>query len=139
MAPPRLAIIEDDPRYRATLEQLFAQAGTFHVAGSFASPPAALAELERSIHERNAAPWDIVVMDLEMPRMNGIEATRQVKAVAPSIKVVVLTVFEDPAAILEAVCAGADGYMLKKARARELLDGLRTVMDGGSPLTSGVA
>src|SRR5262245_15531804 len=137
-APLRIAVIEDDRRYRASLEQLFAHTPGFHLAGSFVSPPAAITAAESDVeHDRGS--WDIVLMDLEMPQMNGIEATRRLKALRPSLKVVVLTVFEDPAAILEAVSAGADGYLLKKARARELLDGVRAVADGGAPLTPDVA
>jgi len=137
--PLRIAVIEDDARYRSSLEQLFAHAVGFRLAGSFASPPAALNDAEHALREEAALPWDIVLMDLDMPRMNGIEATRRLKTLAPGLKVVVLTVFEEPASILQAVCAGADGYMLKKARARELVEGLRAVAEGGSPLTSNVA
>jgi DNA-binding NarL/FixJ family response regulator len=134
----RIAIVEDDRRYRASLEQLFGQAAGFRLVGSFPSPPGALAAAERD-RELMQIPWDIVMMDLEMPQMGGIEATRRLKALCPQLKVVVLTVFEDPAAILEAVSAGADGYLLKKARARELLDGVRAVAEGGAPLTAEVA
>lgn len=137
--PLRIAVIEDDARYRSSLEQLFAHAEGFRLAGSFASPPAALTDVEHALRDEAALPWDIVVMDLDMPRMNGIEATRRLKTLAPGLKVVVLTVFEEPASILQAVCAGADGYMLKKTRARELVEGLRSVAEGGSPLTSNVA
>jgi DNA-binding NarL/FixJ family response regulator len=134
----RVAIVEDDRRYRSSLEQLFTHSAGFVLAGSFASPPAALAAADRALAD-GAAPWDIVVMDLEMPHMNGIEATRQLKTLAPGLKVVVLTVFEEVGAIVEAVSAGADGYLLKKARARELVDGIRAVAEGGSPLTPDVA
>lgn len=133
-----IAIIEDDRRYRASLEQLFAHTTGFRLAGSFGSPPGAIAAAERD-SANEGQPWDIVVVDLEMPQMNGIEATRRLKALRPNLKVVMLTVFEDPTAILEAVAAGADGYLLKKARARELLDGVRAVAEGGSPLTPEVA
>jgi DNA-binding NarL/FixJ family response regulator len=134
----RVAVIEDDRRYRDSLEQLFGQTPGFRLAGSFASPPAAIAAAERE--RQSVAPaWDIVLMDLEMPHMGGIEATRRLKALCPALKIVVLTVFEDPAAILEVVSAGADGYLLKKARARELIDGVRSVADGGAPLTADVA
>jgi DNA-binding NarL/FixJ family response regulator len=134
----RVAIIEDDRRYRSSLEQLFTHSAGFVLAGSFASPPGALAAAERALAD-GAVPWDIVVMDLEMPHMNGIEATRRLKTLAPDIKVVVLTVFEEAAAIVEAVSAGADGYLLKKARARELVEGIRAVAEGGSPLTPDIA
>ncbi len=135
----RLAVVEDDPHYRTSLEQLFSQADGFALAGSFAAPPPVLAEAERAMRERDTLPWDVVVMDLEMPRMNGIEATRRLKALAPGLKVVVVTVFEDPDAIVEAICAGADGYLLKKARAKELLEAVRAVAEGGAPLSSTVA
>jgi DNA-binding NarL/FixJ family response regulator len=71
--------------------------------------------------------------------MSGIEATRRLKAAAPEVAVVVLTVFEEPATILQAICAGADGYLLKRTPADELLSQLRAVVAGGSPLTSEVA
>ncbi len=135
----RLAIVEDDPHYRTSLEQLFTQAEGFALAGSFAAPPPVLAEVERVMRAGDALPWDVVLMDLEMPRMNGIEATRRLKALAPGLKVVVVTVFEDPDAIVEAICAGADGYLLKKARAKELLEAVRAVAEGGAPLSSTVA
>jgi DNA-binding NarL/FixJ family response regulator len=137
--PLRIVVIEDDGRYRSSLEQLFTQSEGFALAGSFAAPPAALNEVDQAIGDGTAPPWDIVVLDLDMPRMNGIEATRRLIAHLPDVKVVVLTVFEEPASILEAVAAGADGYLLKKARARELLDGLRSVAEGGAPLTADVA
>ena len=95
--------------------------------------------MEQRRDDDGRPPWDIVVMDLEMPQMNGIEATRRLKMLSPDLKVVVLTVFEDPAAIVEAVSVGADGYLLKKTRARELVEGIRSVAEGGSPLTPDVA
>jgi DNA-binding NarL/FixJ family response regulator len=134
----RIAIVEDDPRYRASLEELFAQTPGFQLAGSFACPPPSIAAAQHNVPE-GGRPWDIVLLDLEMPQMDGIEATRRLKRLHPDLKVVVLTVFEDPAAILQAVSAGADGYLLKKARARELIEGLRAVADGGAPLTAEVA
>lgn len=135
----RVAVVEDNSQYRTSLEQLFAQADGFKLTGSFAAPPPVLEEAERALRDRDALPWDVVLMDLEMPRMNGIEATGRLKRLAPELKVVVLTVFEDPDAIVEAICAGADGYLLKSARARELLEAVRAVAEGGAPLGSTVA
>jgi DNA-binding NarL/FixJ family response regulator len=135
----RLVIVEDDPHYRGSLEELFTHSDGFTLSGSFAAPPPVLAEAELAMQKSDAPPWDVVLMDLEMPRMNGIEATRRLKTLAPGLKVVVLTVFEDPDVIMEAICAGADGYLLKKARARELLDAVRSVAEGGAPLTATVA
>jgi DNA-binding NarL/FixJ family response regulator len=78
-------------------------------------------------------------MDLQLPGMNGAEATRRMKRLHPGLPIVVLTVFEEPATILDAICAGADGYLLKRMRAPEMLDQLRAVVRGGAPLTSRVA
>jgi len=137
--PLRIVIVEDDARYRSSLEQLFARAAGFVLAASYPAAVAAVREAEESIVRGATPSWDLVVMDLEMPHMNGIEATRRLKAALPHLKVVVLTVFEQPATILEAICAGADGYLLKKSRAGELLEGLRSVAEGGAPLTPNVA
>ena len=134
-----MAIVEDDATYRTSLEQLFSYSRNFQLVDSYASPPAAIGKAKQWMSDAGTVPWDVIVMDLEMPEMNGEEATRRLKAIAPELKVVVLTVFEEPTAILEAVCAGADGYLLKKARARELIDGIQAVAEGGSPLTSNVA
>ena len=135
----RIVIVEDDARYRSSLEQLFTHAAGFALAASYPVAVAAVREAEECLARGAPPSWDLVVMDLEMPHMNGIEATRRLKAALPRLKVVVLTVFEQPATILEAICAGADGYMLKKSRAGELLEGLRSVAEGGAPLTPNVA
>jgi DNA-binding NarL/FixJ family response regulator len=131
----RVAVIEDDPRYRATLETFFGHAPGFALAASFGAAEPALAVASRE----GEAGWDLAVMDLELPGIDGIEATRRLKASLPGLPVVVLTSFEDPEVILKAILAGADGYVLKKSGARELAEQLRAVADGGSPLTAGVA
>jgi DNA-binding NarL/FixJ family response regulator len=78
-------------------------------------------------------------MDLQLPEMSGIEATRRLKEIVPGLAVVALTVFEEPATILEAICAGVDGYLLKTTPVAELMAQLKVVATGGSPLTPGVA
>jgi DNA-binding NarL/FixJ family response regulator len=123
-------VIEDDAGYRQTLEDLLRHSDGLGLAGSFASAEAALAAETRC---------DIVLTDLELPGITGIEAARRFKERDARLKVVVLTVFEEPATILEAICAGADGYLLKKSRAKEIVDGLKSVAEGGSPLTPNVA
>jgi DNA-binding NarL/FixJ family response regulator len=134
-----VAVVEDDPRYRRSLEVLLEGTDGFTLGASFGAAAPALEALDRLADGTGGARWDLVLMDLDLPRMKGIEATRHVKARAPDLPVVVLTVFEEPATILEAICAGADGYLLKKMPASELLSQLRSIAAGGAPLTGRVA
>lgn len=135
----RAVTVEDDRRYRASLEQLLDDTSDFRLADSFATAEAALKEARRMQGGGAARRWDLVLMDLELPGMDGIEATRRFKRLSPEAAVVVLTVFEEPGTVLEAICAGADGYLAKRLPPDEILEELRSVMDGGSPLSPGVA
>jgi DNA-binding NarL/FixJ family response regulator len=133
-----VVIIEDDPRYRHSLETLFNNTPGFQLAASFGSAYAMLQELERLRAGREPS-WQLALVDIELPGMNGIEATRSLKKHLPTLSVVMLTVFEEPSVILEAITSGADGYLLKKTPARELLGQLNAIASGGSPLTADVA
>lgn len=132
-----MAIAEDDRRYRTGLETVLGLASAFDVVGSFGSADALLSAVREA--PALAASWDVVIMDIEMPGTNGIEATRQLKEILRDVKVVMVTVFEEPATILDAICAGADGYMLKKTPAPELMSQLQVMHAGGASLTPGVA
>ncbi len=134
-----VAIIEDDPRYRSSLETLFMHAPGFSLAASFGSPRRAIDEVDRLLESGERPPWKLVLMDIELPGLSGIHATRELKARLPELAIVVLTVFEDPATIVEAIVAGAEGYLLKKTPAAELLSQLRMIASEGAPLTPGVA
>ena len=133
--PVRVALVEDNARYRQSIELLFAHAPGFTLVQSVGRAEMLLAEAER---DRPRA-WDLVLMDLELPGIDGIEATRRLKALDPGVPVVALTVFEEPATILEAIGAGIDGYLLKKSSVVELLTLLRSILGGGAPLTPAVA
>jgi DNA-binding NarL/FixJ family response regulator len=135
--PIRVVTIEDEPDYRSSLGLLFGQTDDFELVASFASPAEALSQLRSD--EADAAGWDLVLMDVGLPGMDGIECTRRIKRQRPQTAVVVLTVFEERATIVEAICAGADGYLLKRTSAAELLKQLRAIADGGAPISAGVA
>lgn len=135
----RVAVLEDDARYRQSLERLLARAPGFTLSGSFGSPIEALRLATEAGRRNEALPWDLVLMDLQMPEMNGIEATGRLKVLAPQLTIIVVTVFEEPATILRAICAGADGYLLKRTEPDELIAQLGSVASGGSPLTASVA
>ena len=134
----RVAVIEDDKRYRESLEMLLQHAPGFSLAASF---PAALPALESAgaLAAEGRLDWDAVLMDLGLPDISGVEATRALKRISPDPRIVVLTVFEEPQTILDAIRSGADGYLLKKTPPQELLKQLQIVRSGGAPLTAGVA
>jgi len=132
-------IVEDDRRYREGLETLFEYTDGMEVVGSYGDATEALQVAQRLADEGRSAPWDVVVTDLSLPTIDGIEGTRRLKQFWPDLPVVVVTVFEEPSTILRAICAGADGYLLKSTPAREVVRQLRIVVEGGAPLTSGVA
>jgi two-component system nitrate/nitrite response regulator NarL len=135
----KVAVIEDNPHYRQSLETLFKHAPGFALAGSYGSADAALDEMERLQRRGREPDWGIVVMDLGLPGTGGVEATRRLKRELPHLPVVVFTVFEEPETILAAICAGADGYLLKRSNAQELTSQLRLIAQGGAALTAGVA
>ena len=137
--PVRVIAIEDDARYRASLELLLRYSGDFQFVQGFAAPEQAIAEAERRIAAGRPPPWDLVLMDLELPGIGGVAGTRRLKALLPSLTIVVLTVFEERATVLQAICAGADGYLVKRTPADQILVQLRNVLAGGAPLSAGVA
>ncbi|MBL7848927.1 MAG: response regulator transcription factor [Cyclobacteriaceae bacterium] len=82
---------------------------------------------------------DLVLMDIEMPDMNGIEATRELKAQFPGIKVLILTIFDDDENIYNAILAGADGYVLKEESGDKIRTAILEMLDGGAGMSAGVA
>jgi DNA-binding NarL/FixJ family response regulator len=135
----RTIAVDDDARYRTSLELLLEHAPEFDLVQTFASPFQAIGSLEASIGMGSSPPWDLVLMDLNLPELSGIECTRRMKELVPGLTIVVLTVLDQEVSILEAICAGADGYLVKHTPADQLLSRLREVMEGGSPLSAGVA
>jgi DNA-binding NarL/FixJ family response regulator len=135
----RVAIVEDNARFRATMETFVRAVPGFALAASYGRADAALRDLEDALTNRGGPPWDLVLMDLELPGLDGVAATRRLKAIAPTLSIVVLTVFEDAATVLEAICAGADGYLVKRTSALTLRQQLTSIVEEGAPMTPGVA
>jgi DNA-binding NarL/FixJ family response regulator len=134
-----VVIAEDQARYRDGLKTLLTHQPDFDVVRTWESAVPMLRHA-RAAHARGKPPpADLILTDIEMPGMSGIEATRELKALWPELSVIVLTVFEEPATILEAICAGVDGYLLKTISAKELLAQLRAITGGGAPMSGGVA
>lgn len=82
---------------------------------------------------------DVVLMDIDMPNINGVEAVKRIRKVNAQLPVIMLTVFDDNENIFNAVCAGASGYILKRSATAEIPDAIRNVLSGGAPMTGSVA
>jgi DNA-binding NarL/FixJ family response regulator len=123
----RVLVVDDHPVLRTGLSQLLEQAEGVELSG-LATDGAEGVELAL------AGRPDVVLMDLEMPGLDGIEATRRIRAAGTHTQVVVLTSFSDRERILEALDAGASGYLLKDAEPEELLRGIHAAAAGDAPL-----
>lgn len=123
----RVLVADDHPLVRRGLATLLATANDLELVG-MASDGAEAVELAVG------SGADVVVMDLSMPEVDGVAAIKDLASRAPSCRVLVLTSFSDQARVSDALRAGADGYLLKHAEPEDILDGIREVVRGGSPL-----
>jgi DNA-binding NarL/FixJ family response regulator len=123
----RVLIVDDHAVVRDGLRGLLDNVDDIEVVGTAADGEAAVTFVEES-------QVDAVLMDLSMPKVDGIEATRRIVADNPDAKVVVLTTFAEQSKILDALNAGAAGYLLKDATPDEIVNALRSVVSGGAPL-----
>src|SRR5262249_1355912 len=127
-----VSIVEDDGPAREILCEWIGGAKEFHCLGLYGNAESALAKLPA---EKPA----VVLMDINLPGMSGIECVRRLKPLLPETQFVMLTVYEDADHIFNALAAGASGYLLKQTPRDELLTALKDVHAGGSPMTSNIA
>jgi DNA-binding NarL/FixJ family response regulator len=127
-----VGIVEDNLGLRRSLERLLLQAPGMKCLGAWADAQSALKQLP-------ALAPDVVLMDINLPGMNGIECTGKLRALLPNTQVVMVTVYEDTESIFKALKAGASGYLLKRASSNEILEAICDVRSGGSPMTSEIA
>ncbi|MEI9960148.1 MAG: response regulator transcription factor [Limisphaerales bacterium] len=130
--PLSVSIVEDNDKLRATLARVLDRADGFRCVSQYANAEDALKALPQ-------VKPDVVLMDINLPGMNGVQCVRQLKAIAPGIQVMMLTVYEDTENIFNALQAGASGYMLKRTPGKELLEAITEVHRGGSPMTMHIA
>ncbi len=128
----RVAIFEDNKLIREAYEAILSGTKGFLCSGVFSNGN----DLDFSI--RKSRP-DVVLMDIEMPGIDGIEATRHISKHFPDVKILIQTVFEDDEKIFSSVCAGASGYILKSNGMNKLLDAITEVYNGGSVMSPGIA
>jgi DNA-binding NarL/FixJ family response regulator len=125
-------IYDDNAGLRQSLEQVLSLSGEFAITGSFEN-------FLESGNELVKNPPDIILMDIDMPGMNGIEAVRKIRTFNKKIPIIMLTVFDDNTHILDAICAGASGYLLKKSIFEKLVLAIKETLAEGAALSPSVA
>jgi DNA-binding NarL/FixJ family response regulator len=129
---PGILIYEDNENLRESLSDLIAGSNGFLLLGHKGD----VQNVESQV--RQLAP-DVILMDIDMPGMNGIEAVKKIRAFNPHVSIIMLTVFDDNRHVYDAICAGASGYLLKKHISHKLLIAIQEVLDGGAPMSPGIA
>ena len=127
-----VSIVEDDAKLRETLERYLASQPGFRCVGTYSSAEAALPDIPK-------VKPHVVLMDINLPGMNGIECVVQLKRVAPAVKIIMLTVFEENEQVFKALSAGAFGYLVKSNRPAKIIEAIREVHAGGSPMSGNIA
>ena len=128
----RISIYEDNLPLREALSLLVQTTDNFELAGSFGD----CLSLEHQISINRP---DVVLMDIDLPSMSGIEATFRIHQKFPKLNVLILTVFDDDNQVFQAIEAGATGYLLKKTPPSRILDAIKEVYDGGAPMSPSIA
>ena len=127
-----IAIVEDDSEIRQTLQLIIDGSPGYRCKHTFPEGESAIKSIPDLI-------LDVVLMDIELPGLSGIDVTRKLKQQCPEIDIIMLTVQSDDDSIFESLCAGASGYLLKDTSPVDLLRHIREVYEGGSPMSSQIA
>lgn len=128
----KVAIVDDDVGIRSTLSVLIKRASGLKLVGEFGNAETALKELPTLLP-------DVVLMDINLPGMKGYECVRQLKEAHSAMQFLMLTVYEDSESLFNSLRAGASGYLLKRTAAARLLEAIRDVHEGGSPMSPQLA
>jgi len=127
-----VAIVEDNNTIREGIAALINGTPGYSCIGSFSNCESFLGKLEQLT-------VDVVLMDIGLPGMSGIEGIKNAKKIRPEINILMLTVYEENNVVFEALCAGACGYLVKKTPPLRLLEAIKEVYEGGSPMSSHIA
>jgi len=128
----RIAIFEDNNDLRDSLAMIIESVPEFYLAGSFSNAARLILKIEQSKP-------DVVLMDINMPGLSGIEAVAQIHQQYPSIKIMMQTIFEEDDKVFASLCAGASGYILKNTPPERVLQAIREVAEGGAFFTPSIA
>lgn len=130
--PTTIALVEDDPSLREILSEILVGSPAWKLTGAFATADEALEKL-------STAPTQVVLMDIQLPGMSGIECVARLRERFPEIQVMMVTVYDNNDRIFEALAAGANGYLLKRDVPDKLIQSLEELLDGGSPMSGAIA
>lgn len=126
-------LVEDNKHFRDTIFELINQSDGMRCPRSFASCEEALEALESD------PPPEVILLDIGLPGMSGVEGVSRFKAVSPSTHIIILTVYDDNENVFNALCAGASGYLLKDAPPQQTVDAIEDVLAGGAPMNMHIA
>jgi DNA-binding NarL/FixJ family response regulator len=128
----RIAIFDDNKNIRESITMLLKTVKEFEVVGSFS-------HVLDCVQEVKECTPDVLLMDIEMPGMTGIEAVQKIKKEYPHIQILMQTVFEDDERVFDSICSGASGYILKNHLNTKLVDSIKEMQFGGSPMSPSIA
>jgi DNA-binding NarL/FixJ family response regulator len=128
-----LWLIEDNEFYRHTIEDLINNSGRYECPHSFGACEEALGALREEI------PPDVILLDIGLPGMNGVDGIGHLKSVSPGTFIIILTVHDDDDNIFKALSAGASGYLLKNSTKERIIESIDEVLDGGAPMNAQIA
>lgn len=132
MATYSIILYEDNTLLSESIQSMFRLSEKVELIGAFENPKKA------TLHIKELKP-ELLIMDIDMPGMSGIEAVKQIRSIDKEIPILMLTVFDDNDHVFEAICAGASGYLLKKHISNRLFSAIDEVLEGGAPMSPSVA
>jgi DNA-binding NarL/FixJ family response regulator len=130
--PIRLLLFEDNQQLRESVSALIGLSNDFFLLGSFGD----VSQVEEQVKKNEP---EVILMDIDLPGMNGIEAVKKIRTFNNEVYILMLTVFDDNKHVLDAICAGASGYLLKKYLPEKLIEAIHEVRHGGAPMSPGIA
>jgi DNA-binding NarL/FixJ family response regulator len=128
----RVAVVEDDPEIRKMVSELIQSDSNYSLSGVYGSSEEFLGKFEKNVP-------DVVILDIHLPGINGIECLKKAKPANPEIQYIMFTVFEDDDSVFEALRSGATGYILKRSSPSAIFDAVQNVYNGGSPMSPEIA